>query len=74
MPVEPPASITLSMNVGRTSLRIGTYRVDAGDDAMAKAEVIDKLVRRVLAEWPSLVYSDQIQALVREKCRKTTPE
>ena len=40
-------------------------------DAMAKAEVIDKLVRLVLAEWPRLVYTDQLKTLVREKCKKT---
>jgi hypothetical protein len=62
----PSATISISLHFEHLSLQVNTYHLDGGD-AMAKADVIDSLVQRVLSEWPTLVYSDQIKKLVRKQ-------
>jgi hypothetical protein len=63
----PGESLSIHLHCGRTSIAVGTYEL-AGGDVAAKADAIDRLVRHVLNEWPRLVYSDQLQKLVRKEC------
>ncbi|HEY7334331.1 MAG TPA: hypothetical protein VH639_05575 [Bryobacteraceae bacterium] len=65
--------IGIQLHDGRTTIAIGTYPVDCGE-AWAKARVIDQIVRCVLEQWPSVVYSEQIENLVRCACKSQRAE
>ena len=43
------ASVSISLNLGRTTVAIGTYRVDGA--GVSIAQVIDEAVRQALADW-----------------------
>ena len=69
MPGEQTPSVSTNYNFGRGGFHGNTHSLDPAD-AMAQVTVIETLIRDVLAEWPSVVYSDQIKQLVREAERK----
>ena len=72
-PVSHSPTVSISLNLGRSSYRVGTYAVSGGD-AMAQADVIDKIVREILARWPNVVYSDQIENFVTKgECQCPNP-
>ena len=72
-----PASVSITLNMGCVTLPVGTYPLGV-TDAIAKAQVLEKLirelVRQVLADWPKVIYSEQIQNLVRQTCKNLKAE
>ncbi len=63
---ESPERVSLNLHFRRHCDSGGVY--DLGVDGWAKAAVIDKIIRLTLAEWPDVVYHDQIHKLVRDLC------
>lgn len=62
------ASVSINFNVGRTSVLVRTYQLDAGD-AMAQAAAIDRAAECIVRDWPNVVYRNQIEDLVKgESC------
>ena len=72
-----PASVSITLNVGSHTYPIETYPLGTAD-SLTKAEVVQRVVResvrRVLADWPKTVYSEQIENLVREICENRKAE
>ena len=63
-----PTSVTITLNMGRTSVRIATIPVSE-NESTAMASVIANAVRLIVDEWPHTVYLPQLKNLARSLCK-----
>jgi len=66
-PNESDASVSIKLEMGRTSLTMREYALPS-DEAYALAAVLDAVIGEVVKSRPRIVYQDQIKKLVNAAC------